>query len=229
MGYKVIYSLANENRKTERKNIFMKEYSLKKEEFNVSYKKFAKYIVTFFLVVPIIVYSTINRFANDSLTKLLIVLMILMVSSSAIVKFFYSFYKVRRDWYSFRILLSDDLLVKTQTKTPNAEIQIKEITRIIQLAGGVSIQSDDPQKFIFVPEALEEYQDLLIRLNKIVPIEVSPIVSVAVPAGYAIKQQVQSGDLLKKWLIIFACIIGFFTVVPLVVVIGLLIVIKLIH
>jgi hypothetical protein len=118
--------------------------------------------------------------------------------------------RIRRDWYSFRIIRAEGSITKKQHNTPDLEILDEEISRIVQITGGLSIQTNTPEKFIFIPSSLNSFNELVFELNHTKIVEVSPITSVGVPAEHSLLQHVKkgAGSAVRTSLILFGIIFG---------------------
>ncbi|WP_438431571.1 hypothetical protein [Gorillibacterium sp. sgz500922] len=97
-------------------------------------------------------------------------------------------YKIRRDWLSFRIEFSDTGIRKTQRGQPEVQVTAAELSRVVKASGGVLLQGADPQTSIFVPDSLGRYDELLVGLSRLRPVEESPVTSVSVSPQYALLQ-----------------------------------------
>lgn len=80
-------------------------------------------------------------------------------------------------------------------------IPINQIVKIVQIADGVSIQSEDANKFIYIPKDIENYEEVICKLNAFKPIEVSSLMSIRTPADYALRQNTGCGSVLKRLLL----------------------------
>jgi Ca2+/Na+ antiporter len=178
----------------------MREYSLKQEKFQSLFKRVIP-VSLISVLFPIILFFILRSSLSDTpvigfITVLCAILFLYRFAKETI-----KIIRIKRDWKSFKILYSDFSIIKKQDKTPDIEIMFREISRIIQVTGGISIQTEDPHAFIFIPSDLNNYEELFNKLNKLYAIEVSPIISVKVHSEYAIKQHNQPRTILKKLLI----------------------------
>ena len=175
----------------------MNEYSLKRESLKILLKKIIPTSLLS-LLLPIILYFILKSSLIGSPINGLLTLFFLFLFLYNLIKESIKIYRTRRDWLSFKIIISNDSIMKHQRNIPEVIISIDQIERVAQVTGGVSIQTDDPQKFIFVPSDIENYEELTSNLNTYRPIEVSPITSVRMSPEYTLKQHIKPGTALKK-------------------------------
>ena len=78
----------------------------------------------------------------------------------------------RRTWTSYRLDLSDGGVRRTQHRVPDIAIPRTDVTVIEQQAArGLVIRTADAEKFVFVPEALEEFESVRSELAQWAPIQ----------------------------------------------------------
>jgi hypothetical protein len=64
----------------------------------------------------------------------------------------------RSDWDSYQLSLADDGLRRVVSSLPALEITRAEVTHLFDSPGeGVTVMTADPQRFVFIPEQLEDY------------------------------------------------------------------------
>ncbi|MFD2614973.1 hypothetical protein [Paenibacillus gansuensis] len=190
----------------------MKQYHLKRDSFNKVMKSYTPFIAAT-LAGPIIMMLLLYPLLGDILGAGTVTTLVLLYFAYAIVRILIKINKARRDWFSYLIIWDENYITKKQHKTQDLTILMSEITRIVQVAGGVSIQTGDPQRFLFVSSELEEYPGFLGRLNAIHVIEVSTLPSMEVPSMYTITQHRKPAGVLKillKWLLVTVIIIVIF-------------------
>ena len=84
--------------------------------------------------------------------------------------------KMKKEWYTYRILLSNDSIHKTQYKKVHITIMRESIKRIIEIPNsGLSVQTHDEHNYIYIPRTLESYEIIRNELSKWCPIEESTI------------------------------------------------------
>jgi hypothetical protein len=89
--------------------------------------------------------------------------------------------KMKKEWYTYRILLCDDSINKTQYKKVDMTIMRENIRRVIEIPNsGLSVQTHDASIYIFIPMTLENYELCRNELAKWCPIEESPISSASI-------------------------------------------------
>ncbi|OCT10957.1 hypothetical protein A8709_04440 [Paenibacillus pectinilyticus] len=174
----------------------MVEYALKKDKFTgVILGALRLSIIR--LLIPFIIYFAITSRETLALASFLKVLFALMFLYY-LMKLIVNLRKVRRDWLTFRIMLSEQTLIKKQNKVPDVTLYLSDITRIVRVAGGLSVESGTVGSHVFIPSHLENYEELIERLRACCVVEESPISSVAVPSDYALKQHLTTHTIWKK-------------------------------
>jgi hypothetical protein len=138
----------------------MREYSLKQEKFQSLFKRLIPASLISILF-PIILFFILRSSLSDTpvigfLTVVCVIFFLYRFAKETI-----KIIRIRRDWKSFKILYSDFSIIKKQDKTPDIEILFKEISRIIQVTGGISIQTEDPNAFIFIPSDLDRWRKIV--------------------------------------------------------------------
>ncbi|WNR43734.1 hypothetical protein [Paenibacillus roseipurpureus] len=164
----------------------MMEYALRKDKLTEVLKR-SLLVSGIPLMIPILFFFTFAYRKDSDLPDFLQYVFVLL--------FVYYLYKavrnllkVRRDWYSFRIVLSDQSLVKKQRNVPDTTLSLNDITRIVQVTGGLSVEASCNGSYVFIPSHIENYDVLVERLRPLCVIETSPVSSVGVPAEFALKQ-----------------------------------------
>ena len=78
--------------------------------------------------------------------------------------------------YTYRILLDNNSIYKTQYKKVDITIMCENIKRVAEAPNsGLSVQTHDEHNFIYIPKSLENYEIIRIKLAKWCPIEESII------------------------------------------------------
>ncbi|CAN7708250.1 hypothetical protein LJR153_005807 [Paenibacillus sp. LjRoot153] len=149
------------------------------------------------LLIPVAIYYALTSGETLAMTGFLKVLFACMFLYY-LVKAIRNLGKVRKDWFTFRIVLSEQSLIKKQNKVPDMTLYLNDISRIVQVAGGLSVETRTPSNHVFIPSYLENYEGLVERLRPYCVIEESPISSVGVPSEYALKQHITPKTIWKK-------------------------------
>ncbi|WP_166243146.1 hypothetical protein [Paenibacillus turpanensis] len=175
----------------------MREYTLKREDLLNIYKKAIPFSIIS-AILPIVIFVVISSQINEAFISRILFVFILILILYRVIKETIKILNIRRDWISFKITVSNESITKTQVNIPDVEILKKDVVRIVKAAGGFTIQTVDPQKSLFVPNQLGEYEDFESHLSTITPIEVSPINSIQLPPEFSLKQHVKPGSIFKK-------------------------------
>jgi hypothetical protein len=187
----------------------VEEYSLKKENFKIVLRKMLPFSIIKLCIPVFLYFAVFSNLAGNSMS-IFFIFFTSVLFLYYLIKELVSILKVRKDWISFKIIISDDSITKIQDRTDPVHIAKADITRLIEAAGGTSIQTNDPQAYIFVPNGIEHYENLKSELLRIKPIEVSPLTSINVPPQYALNQHKKPINVLKRLLIGIAAATGGF-------------------
>lgn len=179
------------------RNKIMKEYSLQKDTLKPVLLKALPFSFIL-LLFPWILYFIITSSVNEDMLLGFIKLLCGLLFIYTLIRESIKIYKIRRDWLSFKILITEDSIQKKQYKTMDIVIPINQIVKIVQIADGISIQSEYENKFIYIPKDIENYEEVLCKLNALKPIVVSPLTSVRTPSDYALRQNARHGSALKR-------------------------------
>ncbi|KAF5071964.1 hypothetical protein DSECCO2_206310 [anaerobic digester metagenome] len=184
----------------------MCDYSLQKEKFKTVLRK--SLLFSFMsLLLPLILYFFLRSIANDFMIQSVFKLFCGFFFIYTLIKESLRIYRIRRDWFSFKISITEDAIYKKQYKTEDTIIPINQIVKIVQIADGVSIQSEEANKFLYIPNNIENYEEVLGKLNSLKPIEVSSLMSVRIPSEYTIQQHIKHGSALKRLFLVIG--VGF--------------------
>lgn len=146
------------------------EFGLKNEVFRKIAVKHLAFQLCMALILIIILYSILGSH-NDIWYLILPAVLVYEVIKQTL-----DFIKLRREWYSYRIFLSDDGIQKSQHKKADISIRREDITRIVEILGsGISIQTQTAGNYLFIPGTLENYEICRSELAKWCTIEESPI------------------------------------------------------
>ncbi len=188
----------------------MKEYLLQQEKLKtVLIKTLPHSFIS--LLLPLILYFIMRSSVDDYILGFFRLLCGLFLIYT-LIKESLRIYKIRRDWLSFKILITENSIQKKQSKTMDIVIPINQLVKIVQIADGVSIQSEDANKFIYIPKDIENYEEVICKLNAFKPIEVSSLMSIRTPSEYALRQSTEPGSRLKRLLLGTAIGFGIITV-----------------
>lgn len=175
----------------------MSEYSLQKENFKTVLRK--PLLFSFMsLLLPLILYFILKSSVDDYMIQGVFKLFCGLFLVYTLIKESLRIYRIRRDWFSFKISITEDTIHKKQYKTKDTIIPINQIVKIVQIADGVSIQSEEANKFLYIPNDIENYEEVLSKLNSLRSIEVSSLMSIRIPSEYTIRQQIVPGSALKR-------------------------------
>lgn len=184
----------------------MCEYSLRQEDFKTVLRKTLLYSFMS-LLLPLILYFILTSSVNDYMIQGVFKLFCGLFFVYTFIKDSLRIYRIRRDWISFKISITEDAIRKKQYKTEDTIIPINQIVKIVQIADGVSIQSEEANKFLYIPNNIENYEEVLGKLNCLKPIEVSSLMSVRIPSEYTIRQHIKHGSALKRLFLVIG--VGF--------------------
>ena len=84
--------------------------------------------------------------------------------------------RMKKEWYTYRILLSNDSMYKTQHKKDDITIMRENIKRVTEIPNsGLSVQTQDEHNCIYIPKSLESYEIIRSKLTNWCAIEESAI------------------------------------------------------
>jgi hypothetical protein len=150
----------------------MSMYQLSNDSFQ-SIKKNLLLQLCLYQLIPCVVLSYL--FSSMGSMKMVVPFLIFFFA----IGFVKEFFKVKRrekEWTSFSIHLEDLAIKKTQFKSPDIHILFDEINRVVEIPNsGLSIQTNDSAKYLFIPIQLEGYEKVRQRLMTVKPIETSPV------------------------------------------------------
>jgi hypothetical protein len=150
----------------------MSTYQLSKDSFQSIKKKLLLQLMLYQLI-PCIVLS----YLFSSIGSLqMVVPFLIFFFAIGFAKEFFNVKRREKEWTTFSIHLEVLAIKKTQFKSPDIHILFDEINRLVEIPNsGLSIQTSDPGKFLFIPIQLEGYEKIRHRLMTVKPIEISPI------------------------------------------------------
>jgi hypothetical protein len=199
----------------------MSEYSLQKENFKIVLRK--AFLYSFMsLLLPLILYFILKSSVDDYMIQGVFKLFCGLFFVYTLIKESLRIYRIRRDWLSFKILITEDAIHKKQYKTEDTIIPTNKIVKIVQVADGVSIQSEEANKFLYIPKNIENYEEVLSKLNSLKPIEVSSLMSLRIPSEYTIQQHIKHGSALKRLFLAIGVVLGVLLILFLLLIILLL-------
>lgn len=188
----------------------MSEYSLQQEKLKIVLRKtLPQSFIS--ILLPLIFYSILRSSMNDDMLQSVFKLFFGLFLVYTLIRESLRIYRIRKDWLSFKITITENAIQKKQYKTPETIIPINQIVKIVQIADGVSIQSEQANIWIYIPNDIENYEELISKLNTLNPIEVSPLMSVRVPSDNAFRQSVRPGSALRRLLLGIAIGFGILT------------------
>ena len=146
------------------------EFLLKRDVF----KKMLKKHILFQLCL-IIGLLTILYFALKSVEEIYFIIAPLVLIYE-LTKQTFVIIKMKKEWYTYRLSLSNDGIYKTQYKKIDVTIMGKNIKKIIEVPNsGLSVETHDAHNYIFIPSYLESYEIVRSKLTKWCTIEESII------------------------------------------------------
>ena len=146
------------------------EFLLKRDVF----KKMLKKHILFQLCL-IIGLLTVLYFALKSIEEIYYIIAPLVLIYE-LTKQTFVIIKMKKEWYTYQLSLSDDGIYKTQYKKIDVTIMGENIKKIIEVPNsGLSVETHDAHNSIFIPIYLESYEIVRSKLAKWCPIEESII------------------------------------------------------
>jgi hypothetical protein len=132
------------------------------------------------LIIQALLFSLIPLFffifVLSTIGSLLFSFPILIFFLFGVIKELVKIRKTEKEWTSFSILLGEETIKKVQVKSPIIEVNYDEIVRLVEIpSSGISIQTHDPSKAIYIPFHLEGYDEIKGQLMKYKPIETSAV------------------------------------------------------
>lgn len=179
----------------------MNSFKLSPESFERSKYKMILYnliiitIVLFIILKPLISEDLKNK---DSIFATIVVLVIVVIA--LIFRLNGQIKKQRAKWLSFEIIVDATKITRKQEGNPVVEIQKEQITEIKEAIGyGITIFTDNTNLKIFIPEALEKYDNLKSLLGLWSKIEViKPKFRSSTATVYYVSGEVDKNRQLKK-------------------------------
>lgn len=150
------------------------EFFLKEDVFKRIAIKHILFQLVIIVVLLILLYNLLSSFEEIYFVILPLILIY------ELIKQIFAFVKLKKEWYTYRILLSNDSIHKTQYKKNDITIMRENITRVIEIPNsGLSVQTRDMNNYIYIPRTLDNYELCRAELAKWCPMEESPISSVS--------------------------------------------------
>ena len=146
------------------------EFLLKKDVFKKMLKKYIIFQLCIIIGLLLPLY-----FALKSMEEIYYIIAPLVLIYE-LIKQIFIIIKMKKEWYTYRILLSNDSIYKTQYKKVDITIMRENIKRVIEIPNsGLSVQTQDENNYIYIPKSLESYEIIRSKLTKWCPIEESTI------------------------------------------------------
>lgn len=154
-------------------------------------------ILSIFLQMSLLIYIYIV-ISNSSISRVWLIVFLFLVIFNIIFEGI-RINNIKKDWGSFNIKLSDKSIIKNQNRKPQIEIDFNEITKITQVNGGISIETSNPKRFVYIPDIIDNYDEFIINLNPIKSIKVN---SKRIPPEYAFDLRYKNRTLKKFYIYI---------------------------
>jgi hypothetical protein len=146
------------------------EFLLKKDSFKKTLKKHILFQLCITAIILILLYSLLSSILEIYYIIAPLVLIYKLISQTFVI------IKMKKEWYTYRILLTKDGIYKTQYKKVAITIMSENIKRIIEIPNsGLSIQTHNEHNYLYIPTSLENYEIIRSELVKWCPIEESII------------------------------------------------------
>jgi hypothetical protein len=146
------------------------EFFLKKDVFKRIAMRHIFFHLGLFAVFLLLLFSVLGSFEDMYYVILPLFLIYEMIKQTL------DFIKLKKEWYTYRILLDEESIHKTQFKKDDIAIMREDIRRIIEIPkSGLSVQTHNTTNCLFIPKTLEDYEACRAELAKWYTIEESPI------------------------------------------------------
>jgi hypothetical protein len=150
----------------------MSMYQLSYESFQTIKKKLLLQLCLYQLIPCVFLAYLFSSFGSMKM----VVPFLIIFFAIGFVKEFFNVKRREKEWTTFSIYLEDLAIKKTQFKSPDIHILFDEINRVVEIPNsGLSIQTNDPAKYLFIPIQLEGYEKVRHHLMTVKPIETSPV------------------------------------------------------